>query len=441
MGIANIPLALENENILIATLLNDFTVFIVAQDIIEAKYFFSLKNQTIWKAIQEVAAHTPEYDVVMVGDHLKKEGLFDSVGGYEGLQEIVNSNTWDATESQFEYHVNSIREAYIRREAYVKSAKFTEDIKTHTGDFQSFTDKFEQDILGLFNTIFKKQEKDIATILGEIISKAEKKQGHGLQTRYAAFNEMTRGFQPSQLYIIAARPSVGKSSLAMNLAEDFCKEEKRVAFFSIEMSRRDILEKFIASMAEINTKVVSSGMNSEAVTLRAIEASGIISDFKLYLDDTSEITVNHIQSKCRRIIQMHGPLDAIFIDYLQLMRSDDMRMPREERVSNNSRLLKVMAKNLDVPVIVMAQLNRDSEKRDHKRPRLSDLRESGAIEQDADVVMLIHRHGFTDGNNKGETELIVAKNRHGETGTIYLDFVGEYVTFKPDRAKELEMGL
>ena len=383
----------------------------------------------------------PQYDVVMIGDYMKEHKTIDKVDGYQGLQRIVQDNIWITTESQLQYHASNIRESYIRREILWKLSKSTEEIRTHTGDLREFIDDVERVVFDLSGEIFKKQEKSISQILGEIISKGEKKQGHGLQTRFPAFNAMTGGFQKSQLYILAARPSVGKSSLAMNLAEDFCRDGKIVAFFSIEMSIRDVLEKMIASIAKINTKVVSSGIHSEALTLKAIDASADINEFRCLLDDSSDITVKHVLSKCRRIIQELGGLDAIFIDYLQLMQSDDMRVSREERVSNNSRMLKIVAKTLDIPVIVNAQLNRDVEKRDHKRPRLSDLRESGAIEQDADVVMLLHRPGFADGENNGETELIVAKNRHGETGTIYLHFAGEFVTFGPDRVRELGGGI
>jgi len=437
----SVPQSLEHENVVIATLLVDPTSYLVANEIIQPRHFFSNRNRLIWNAVEEVVTTIPDYDSVMIGDHLEKTGKLESVDGWNGINHIIENNIYASTDMQMIIHCEHIRDSFIRREIMLVLSKTLDKARSIRGDIRDIAEEAEQGVFNLTGQLLTERKLDIGAILGEIISKGEKGKPCGINTRFKALDDMIGGFKKSQLYIIAARPSRGKSSMAMNIAEDFCRDGKSIAFFSIEMSINDILEKMLASVAKINTKIISSGMYSENLIMEALKASQEIVKLKWHLDDTTEITVRGVHSKCRRIIQQHGPLDAVFIDYLQLMRYDDMRVSREERVSGNSRALKIMAKELDIPVIVMAQLNRDVDKREKARPRLSDLRESGAIEQDADVVMFLHRPGFDEGNNNGDTELIVAKNRHGDTGTVYLHFVGEHVTFAPDRARELEGGL
>jgi replicative DNA helicase len=261
----------------------------------------------------------------------------------------------------------------------------------------------------------------------------------GLRTHYADFDKMTSGLQDSELTIIAARPSMGKTAWAINIAENACiKDGKVVAVFSLEMSKSALVRRLLASQAMVNSRAIQNGMMMRADRQKLTSALERLIDSRLFIDDTPGITLAEMRAKARRLKQQNGGLDLIVIDYLQLMTGSTGRKSgfenRTQEVSAISRGLKALAKEMKIPVVALSQLSRSSEQRGgDKKPMLSDLRESGSIEQDADVVAFIHREEYYDRENedvKGKAEIIVAKQRNGPTGTVHLAYLADYTRFE-----------
>jgi replicative DNA helicase len=254
-----------------------------------------------------------------------------------------------------------------------------------------------------------------------------------LSTGYQALDEMTGGLQPGELFILAARPSMGKTALALNVGRNAAVDSgNRVAVFSLEMTTRSLVMRMLSSEAQVDFAAFRSGLISTDAHSRLMASAGRLSDAKLWIDDTGSASILEIRAKCRRLKSQHG-LDLVIVDYLQLARGDRNTQSREQEISEISRGLKGLAKELDIPVMALSQLNRGPESRkEDKRPMLADLRESGAIEQDADIIGFIYRDIVYNKETEFENlaELIIAKQRNGPTGTIKLEFEGRYAQFR-----------
>jgi len=319
------------------------------------------------------------------------------------------------------------------------------------GDFEDIIDFAESSI---FHISSKKTDggfKALGELINLNIDKLEAQQGKdgglsGLSTGYTRLNKITSGLQKSDLIILAARPSMGKTAFALNIARNVALyERKPVAVFSLEMSNEQLSMRLLTSEARIDSNRLRTGFISQEDWQNATDAAGILNELPIFIDDTPNITTMEIRAKSRKLCQKHNELGLIVVDYLQLMKPPFRTDRRDLEIAEISRSLKALAKELNVPIIALSQLNRMLEQRSDKRPMLSDLRESGALEQDADIVAFIYRDEIynkePDNPKKGMAEIIVAKNRNGATGMAMMHFLGQYTRFEelsPDSFQELE---
>jgi replicative DNA helicase len=380
-------------------------------------------------------------DIVTVTDYLNKKKELDSVGG---LPYLASLSEGLPRKLSIESYVRIVRDKSLMRqllsvcdmgmiEASDQSREALDVLNQVTS---RLTEISEHAVTGGFS--------DIAAIVKDSFGSIDAlyEQGRevtGLATHYIEFDRMTSGLQESELIIIAARPSMGKTAWAINIAENAAvRGGKVVAVFSLEMSKASLLRRMLASQALVNSKAIQTGMLMRDDRTKLIKGLELLMESKIFIDDTPGITLAEMRAKARRLKQQNGQLDLIVIDYLQLMTGSSSNVKgfenRTQEVSAISRGLKALAKEMKVPVVALSQLSRASEQRGgDKKPLLSDLRESGSIEQDADVVCFIHREEYYDRENedlKGKAEIIIAKQRNGPTGTIHLAYLADYTRFE-----------
>jgi len=319
------------------------------------------------------------------------------------------------------------------------------------GDFEEVLDFAETSIFKVSEQKAQSSFQELGDLININIDKLEEQQGStgglsGLSTGYMKLDSITSGLQKSDLIILAARPSMGKTALALNIARNVAIEERKpVAVFSLEMSNEQLSMRLLTSEARIDSNRLRTGFISQEDWQNATDAAGILNELPIFIDDAPNITVMEIRAKARKLYQKHNEIGLIIIDYLQLMKPPFKSDRRDLEIAEISRALKALAKELNVPVVALSQLNRMLEQRADKRPMLSDLRESGALEQDADIVTFIYRDEVynkePDNPKKGTAEIIVAKNRNGATGTALMHFLGQYTRFEelaPDSYQEFE---
>ncbi len=396
--------------------------------------FYRGAHRTMFEAIRDLYDRGEPIDPVLLGDELALRGRLADVGGHVGIIEVAERVP---TAANALYYARMVSQAAVRRRLIDAGTAITRLGYEPTTGVPEAVDSAEQMIFDVaqhgrgpteFTPIkdLLRQSYDILEQLHERGSSIT-----GLATGFTDFDELTAGLQPGNLFVLAARPAMGKSTLAMNMAAHVAVEQRKpVAVFSLEMSEMELVQRIWAGEARVDLDRFKNGKMQETDWPKLSQAVGRMADAQLFLDDNSAINLMEIRSKCRRIKQRHG-LELVVIDYLQLMQSHRRQENRVQEVSEISRGLKVLAKELSVPVIALSQLNRKAEDRTDRRPQLSDLRESGSIEQDADIVCFIYRdemyHEDTDA--KGEAELIVAKHRNGALKTIHLSFLGHHSRF------------
>lgn len=435
------------ESILSAIFINNDTLHEII-DILSPDDFYKGAHKKIYRAIMELAANDEPADLVTVANRLKEKNELEGVGGASFLAHIADAAPVAVNSI---YYAKIIRGKASLRDLISASSAIIENCLEDKGDFEDILDYAE-------NSIFQIAEKKTTggfQNLGELINlnidKLEEQQGKdgglsGLSTGYQRLNQITSGLQKSDLIILAARPSMGKTAFALNLARNVALEENRaVAIFSLEMSNEQLSMRLLTSEARIDSNRLRGGFISQEDWQNATDAAGILNEMPIFIDDTPNISAMEIRAKARKLYQKHGELGLIIIDYLQLMKAPFKSERRDLEIAEISRSLKALAKELNVPVIALSQLNRMLEQRPDKRPRLSDLRESGALEQDADIVAFIYRDEVynKEANNpkKGTAEIIVSKNRNGATGTAHMHFIGQYTRFEelaPESYQEFE---
>ncbi len=427
-----------------ALLIQTDAVFLV-MDILKAECFYEPANQEIFQSILDLGTGHKPVDIMTVAHDLKAKDKLDVIGGEVYLSELTDRL---ATASHLEFHARIVHQKYVQRELIKSAAEIQKRSYEVGGDVEELINFAESEIFKISEGSIKSETQKINVILEEAITAIEeaaknKAQLLGTPSGFSKLDRITSGWQPSDLIIVAARPSMGKTafvlSMARNMAVDY---QKPVAVFSLEMASLQLVNRLISAEVEIRSDKIRLG-ELEPYEWQQLESRvKNLDTAPLFIDDTPAISVFELRAKCRRLVRTHG-VSAVIIDYLQLMTAGvDMRGNREQEVSTISRSLKALSKELNVPVIALSQLNRSVEARSgDKRPQLSDLRESGAIEQDADMVLFIHRpeyYGMTtdqDGNSLlGLAEIIIAKHRNGATGSVWLKFVKEYAKFmdKPD---------
>ena len=360
-------------------------------------------------------------DVVTLSEQLRSLGTLDEAGGVEYLSKL---SSIVPTAANVAYYAKLVKEMSLRRKVIHEASTIVNEAFEMEGNVEDFLDTTEQRILSVSDYRVTPSFHRVSDVVQESIKLVEKLYDQkepvtGVPSGYEKLDLKTAGFQPSDLIIIAARPSMGKTALALSISQYIGIEKKLpVAVFSLEMSKEQIVLRMLCSEARVNNSKVRTGHLGERDFPRLVDAASRIAEAPIYVDDTPALTITELRAKCRRL-HREQPLSAVIVDYLQLMRSPLYSHSREQEISDISRSLKALSKELAVPVIALSQLNRSVESRTDKRPVMSDLRESGAIEQDADLIMFIYRDEVynADSPDKGVAEIIISKQRSGPIWT------------------------
>jgi len=405
-------------------------------DLIGEEDFYRNDHALIFKAIKALSEQSKPCDIITVGEWLDTHQLSDDAGGEDYLIEIA-SNVPGA--ANIKAYAEIVREKSVLRQLIQIGNNLTEKSFNPEGkNSDDLLEEAEKEVFNIREQTLKTKSgfQDIKTLLRQAVESIEEMSNSdgsmtGLPTGFTDFDKKTNGLQKSDLIIVAGRPAMGKTSFAMNIAEKAAiKHGASVAIFSMEMSSVQLVMRMMSSLSRINSGKLKSGNLLDEEWPRIGQINHLLSNSKIFIDDTPALSPMEIRARCRRLKRQHG-LDLVVIDYLQLMQVKGAEN-RVNEISEISRSLKGLAKELDIPVIALSQLNRSLEQRPNKRPVMSDLRESGAIEQDADLIVFIYRDEVynEDSMHKGKAEIIIGKHRHGSTGMIPLTFLGEFTKFE-----------
>ncbi|MBE0645371.1 MAG: replicative DNA helicase [Bacteroidetes bacterium] len=396
--------------------------------------FYKEAHRTIFDAIVELFEKQQPIDLITVGDVLRRKDALETVGGLYYLTEMTNEVVSPA---HVEYHCRIVLEKAIKRHLIEISTGIVSDAYLDSADAFELIDEAEEKIFALSESYIKQSFTEMRTIIKPLMDRIYKiSQEHtgvtGVPSGYDMLDTKTGGWQPTDLIILAARPSMGKTALALSMARNAAIDhEVPIGFFSLEMSSEQLALRLLCAEARVNMQLVRTGRIREEDFSRLAKYVGKLERANILIDDTPGISILELRAKARRMVHEHG-VKVIFIDYLQLMTAPSIRESREREIATISRSLKGLAKDLNVPVIALSQLNRSVEQRTGGKPMLADLRESGSIEQDADVVMFIHRNKDQDAppEERGKASVIIAKQRNGEIGEIDLAWISEYARFE-----------
>ena len=399
--------------------------------------FYRESHRKIYKALIDLSERDEPADLITLTNELKNNGHLDSVGGASYITSLIDSVP---TAANIEYYVKIVKEKAILRKLIQTSTEIITQSYEDRGDVEGFLDEAERAIFDIsenrvrpsFYSV-KDVIKDSFKILERLYEKKELVTG--VPSGFKELDRLTAGFQPSDLIIVAGRPSMGKTAFCLNVAQYAAIQKKiPIAIFSLEMSKEQLGIRMLCSEAHVEGTKLRSGFLSESDWPRLTIAAGNLSDASIFIDDTAALTILELRAKARRLKTEQGGLGMVIIDYLQLMKGRTRVESRQQEISEISRSLKALAKELRIPVIAVSQLSRKTEERTGNRPQLSDLRESGAIEQDADLILFIYRDEIynraEDNPNKGKAEIIIGKQRNGPTGKVDLAFLDKFTTFK-----------
>ena len=438
-----LPHNLDAEKGLIGSiLLSPRDVLNECADQLSEEAFYSPAHGTIFRVLVEMWTANQQIDLITLTNRLRDLNLLDSVGGPGAVTELFG---FVPTAANVSHYLEIVVEKSLLRRMINACTTSVARCYEEQGDVPQLMDDVEREIFTIGETRFRKSAPDmrdeVFTAL-ENIEKMYQQRGRisGLATGFTIFDQMTDGLHPGEMIIVAARPSMGKTALAMNIVEHVAldlEDSKPVGVFSLEMSTQQLVQRMLCSRARVNMKKIRSGMLARAEHGKLNDAAAALSDSKIFIDDTPSLTILELRAKARRMRDRHR-VELIAIDYLQLCRSTSRRGQdnRQIEIAEISSGIKALAKELEVPIIVLAQLNRQPEQRGGGKPRMSDLRESGSLEQDADVVTLLVRPEYYEDDDEakadlvGKAELIIAKQRNGPTGDIPLTFIKEYTRFE-----------
>lgn len=436
------PRSLEAEKSLLGGLLIDPIKLASVQTLITEDDFYKSAHQQIFTAMERIFDRNGSIDSVMLINQLDSYDQLENIGGPQTIIELAN---YTPTTANIEQYARIIRGKSILRQLIYASNQISKNAYEEAGDIEDIVDQSEKLILSIGEGSQDNRPKEMRHLIAEafdnIVKLAEEKRDIvGLPTGYIDLDKVTSGFHPDQLIIIAARPSVGKTAFALNIAQNVATKSKvPVVVFSLEMGAVDLVYRMICAEGNINASNLRTGQLTDDEWKSFTVATDILKDAPIFIDDSAGIKVSEIRAKCRRLKQENPDLGMIVIDYLQLIDGTG-RENRQQEVSEISRQLKRLAKELGVPVIALSQLSRGLEQRQNKRPILSDIRESGSIEQDADIVAFLYREdyhqqdgdedsGYQDDLPDNTVEVILAKNRNGARDTVKLLFKKEYNKF------------
>lgn len=433
----SIPYSIEAEQAILGALLLDIDNWEHISEILDENDFYKKKHRIIFKIIEEHIKNNQSIDILTLSETIKNIKDINLSDGIKYLNQLVINTT---NNKNIKIYIKIVKEYSLLRKLIIICKNIIElSLNLENNNIKDIIDSAEKNILALSNK-YKKNEKitPITQILTTTIKKIEtlfelKSNVTGLASGFCELDKLTSGFQKSDLIVIAGRPSMGKTTLAINIVENIIiKSNCSILFFSMEMPAEQIATRMLSSLGRIDLQRLRTGSLKETDWPRLSSAISLISGKSLFIDDSGSLTPYDINNKARKIYSTNKNLGMIIIDYLQLMHVPEINEYRAYALSEISRSLKILAKDLNIPIIALSQLNRSLEQRIDKRPIMSDLRESGAIEQDADLIIFIYRDEIYNKNTKkkGLAEIIISKQRNGPTGTLTLNFLGHYSKFE-----------
>lgn len=445
------PQAIELEEAVLGAMMLQKDALLTVIDLLHPEIFYSEKNRLIYEAIKELFQRNEPADLLTVSQELRKKGMLDLAGGSYNLSRITSRV---ASAANIEYHARIIAQKFIMRELIRFGGELIRDAYDESTDTLELLDRAQNQLFNVGETSIRRSVKGMDVVLKQTLDIIEKTKNHentitGVPSGIDELDKVTNGWQKQDLIIVAARPAMGKTAFVLSLARNACLDyQKPVAFFSLEMSNTQIASRLLSAEAEINQEALRNGRLNQQEWGRVVHKAAHLERAPLYVDDTPALTVFELKAKARRLKQQKD-IQMIIVDYLQLMRGDEQKQigNREQEISYISRSLKTIAKELDIPVIALAQLSRAVETRgtsgSQKMPMLSDLRESGSIEQDADMVMFLYRPEYykldfwDDTEHQGESYpsknlaiVSIQKHRNGRTANIKTTFDGAFTRFR-----------
>ena len=435
------PQALELEQAVLGALMIDNESLSDAIDSLQAEYFHAPKPQKIFEAIVNLFNNTQPVDILTVSEELKRLEMFKEIGGLAYISELTNNVS---SSSNTEFHARIIAEKFIKRSLINISRKISNDAFDDSVDIFDLLNDAEANLFTVTEGTLRKSYDKMSSLIKGALENIEilrnKEDGlSGVPSGFTNVDRVTSGWQQSDLVIVAARPGMGKTAFALTMARNIAVDHNTpIGFFSLEMSSEQLVNRLIASEAELGASKLRKGDLADHEMVQLHEKIKHLSEAPIFIDDTPGLSIFELRAKARRLVKNHG-VGIIMIDYLQLMTAGGNAGNREQEISTISRSLKGIAKELKIPVIALSQVNRGVESRTgvgSKRPMLSDLRESGAIEQDADIVTFIYRPEYykiyewdNGDDSRGQGELIIAKHRNGSLKNVRLKFTGEFAKF------------
>ena len=404
-----------------------------AVEVLKPEDFYREDNKEIYAAMMDIYSVGREIDMITVTEQLKLRGTLERVGGTQNLATLIDNVP---TTSNIERYVEIVEQKSTSRNLIKVTSDIMKISYAQTEELDTIIEQAEKGIFDLAQNRNSKSYSGMKEILVTTLDSIEKMYENkeklsGIESGFIDLDEKISGLNKSDLIIVAARPAMGKSAFVLNIASYVAMHDKvPVMIFNLEMSKEQLVKRILSSESEIDSMRLNNANLEQEDWIKMADASNRLADVPIYIDDTPVLTPSEIRAKCRKA-KLEKNIGLIIIDYLQLMESKTVNGSRQQEISEISRGLKILAKELDVPVIALSQLSRATESRADHRPMLSDLRESGSIEQDADIVMFLHREDYYDKDTekKNIAEVIIAKNRHGETGTIELAWLGKYTKF------------
>jgi replicative DNA helicase len=434
------PQAIELEQLVLGAMMLESDAVNKTIDVLKPDMFYKDAHFKIFSAIHDLFNESEPIDIQTVVNKLKSEGVLDIVGGAYYVSSLT-ANV--ASSANIEYHARIIAQKYIQRELIRISSDIIREAFEDTTDVFNLLDRAESNLFEVAQNNLRKSAADMVSVIKEAIENIEdasKNEGNisGIPSGFHKLDHITAGWQPSDLIILAARPGMGKTAFVLSLAKNIALDFKHpIAVFSLEMSAVQLVTRLISAEAEIPSDKLRKGNLEDSEWTQLNKGVQALTDAKIFIDDTPGLSIFELRAKSRRLVMQHG-IKMIIIDYLQLMTHENGSGNREQEISTISRSLKALAKELSVPIITLSQLNRSVEQRGGaKRPQLADLRESGAIEQDADMVCFLYRPAYYqleeeygEGDEK-YTELIIAKHRNGALDTVKLNFINTFAKFEP----------
>ncbi len=427
------PHSVESEQSVLGSILLDKDAIVVVSEIISPEDFYKKSHEVIYKAMIKLSNELKPMDIITISDELRKQGYLEDIGGITYLSEL---STIVPTTTNVGYYADIVKKKSIIRKLIKASNEIISIGYKESYSVEEMIDEAEKKILEVSQEKSSDSFSDLSLILKDTYKQLEdlslrKVELTGINTGFKDLNKKINGLQKTDLLLVAARPAMGKTAFSLNLIQNAAlKDNVSVAVFSLEMSKDQLVQRMLSAQSNVELKKIKNGNLNENDWPRIIEAMATLSSLNIHIDDTPGIKISDLRSRCRKL-KMEKGLDLVLIDYLQLMEGDGNNESRQQEISKISRSLKIIAKELNCSVVALSQLSRAPEQRSDHRPILSDLRESGAIEQDADIVMFLYRDEYynPDTEKRNIGEVIISKNRHGETGVVELVWLSEVQKF------------